>query len=414
MMAAPAFESPKREILVFYYKYRRRLLLAFALPFVFAVAVSFMPVPRFEATSTLVVRLGSEYVYQPETGATSGGQPSPIPFDQDQIYKAEVAILDSSDLHQQVIQSVGLDRMYPVQPRGYVCTFLSAQLDKWFPDNADASFMGQVVSVLRDRLGDGADAALTPDQKAARRLEKDAEIFEKHLKINLEKESSVINVSFEHRDRAVAIEVLDTLLRLYMDKRRQLYMDARSPQAKQEADATHNRVIALQNQIEQFKNDNKIYSLPDQRTQLLAQRDAVHKQMTVLSSSTLQDRYDNINAQLDALNALERHYDDLQQELQVANGEYTIYAHKLDEAQAYDSNERDRAGSVRVIQPPSAPPEPKKLQGLIILAGFILSLFVVAVVAAFTEFSRSGFLTPERLQRATGLPVLCAVPLRRK
>ncbi len=113
-MPNTSYETPKREFLVFYYKYRLRLLFAFLMPFLITVAISFMPTPRYDATSTLGVRLGSEYVYQPETGSGTNGPESPIPFDRDQIYKAEVAILGSYDLHQQVIESIGLDRIYPV------------------------------------------------------------------------------------------------------------------------------------------------------------------------------------------------------------------------------------------------------------------------------------------------------------
>src|SRR5271155_4419985 len=100
--------TSRREFLIFFYKYRTRLLISFLLPLAIAVAVSFIPTPRYQATSVLIVRLGSEYVYRPEVGNGQGGDPT-IPFENEQIFKSEVAILSSEDLHRQVINAIGVD-----------------------------------------------------------------------------------------------------------------------------------------------------------------------------------------------------------------------------------------------------------------------------------------------------------------
>jgi uncharacterized protein involved in exopolysaccharide biosynthesis len=421
MTLPPVTESPKRELLVFYYKYRLRLWLAFLLPFLAAVALSFVPTPRYAAESTLVVRLGSEYVYQPDAGASTAGQPSPIPFDRDQIYKAEVAILGSYDLHELVVREVGVDRMYPSSgetPKqgtgAAIKKTIVALLDKWFPDDADESLMGRMASGVRVALiGDDLDVAVTPAERERKRIERAVMVFEKRLKITLERESAVIALSFQHKDRAVAIEALDELLKQYMEKRKALYTETRTAPARQQLDNIKRRAAGAQSAVERFKREHKIYSLPDQRMQLLQQREDIRKQMGVVSNPSLEEKYNNVMTQLDALDAQERRFYALEHESQVANEEYSVYVRKLDEAQAYDSIERARAGSVRVIQPPAAAPEPKKLQGIIVDIGFVLSLMFTALVAAVTEFSRSGFLTPERLERNVGLPVLTAVPWRK-
>jgi len=416
-MSAINYETPKRELLVFYYKYRRRLAMAFLVPFLLAVAISFIPKPRYEATGTLVVRLGSEYVYQPEIGAGSNGPASPIPFDRDQIYKAEVAILGSHDLHQQVVQTIGLDRMYPQSKNGGhraltpLRDWVLTVLDRWYPEDEETP--AAVQSVREALINYDSDTKLSEDEKARRRLDMAVENFGKRLDIVLGKESAVINVSFQHRDRDVAVQALDALLKFYMEKRKQLYIDTRGSLASAEADTTRRRALSAQAAVENFKREHQIYSLPDQRAQLLQQREEVRKQMTTVSNPVLEDRLRDITAQLDELDAQEREYNTLQHNVQMANDEDALYAHKLDEAQTYDNLERARAGAVRVIQPPAAPPEPKNLQGLILIVGFILSLIFTAIVAAITEFSRSGFLTPERLERNLGLPVLGVLSLRK-
>ncbi|MDR3448286.1 MAG: hypothetical protein P4M15_00785 [Alphaproteobacteria bacterium] len=417
MRRTASFETPKRELLVFYYKYRMRLVLAFLLPFLLSIGISFVPTPRYEADSTLVVRLGSEYVYQPEIGSTNSSSASPIPFDRDQIYKAEVAILSSYDLHQQVIESVGLDHMYPpgkpgllhriVQPlRGWALDMLNNMVD----DDA-----AEPAASLRKIL-DTSDSAgnLSDEEKTRRRLAIAVQLFEHDLNISLGKESSVISLAFHHKDRDVAVTALNTLIDLYLEKRKQLYLDTRSTLAKEQAESIRKRASVAQAAVENFKREHQLYSLDAQRAQLLAQREDVRKQMMNVSNSGLDDKLADITRQLDALDALDRQFSMLQHDVQMTNDEYTLYTHKLDEAQAYDNLERDHAGSVRVIQPPAAPPEPKRLQRMIIVAGFMLSLVFTALVAAFTEFSRSGFLTPERMEHNLGLPILAALPLRRK
>jgi uncharacterized protein involved in exopolysaccharide biosynthesis len=325
-------------------------------------------------------------------------------------------------LHQEVIQTVGLDRMYPqgkpsrlheklIPLRDWVLD----KLDAHFPEDEDENgLFVPLVTYVRAALSNfDDDTKASEDQKARRRLDMAVENFDKRLSIVLGKESAVIDVSFQHKDRDVAVQALDVLLKLYLEKRKQLYLDARGSLAKDEADSTHRRAAAAAAAVENFKRDHQIYSLPDQRFQLLQQRNAVVQEMRTVSNPALEDKLRDITAELDQFDGLERQFNVLEQNLQVANEEYSLYTHKLDEAQAYDTQERAQAGSVRVIQPPAAPPEPKRLQNTIIIAGFMLSLVFTALVAAITEFSRSGFLTPERLERNLGLPILGVLPLRK-
>ncbi len=102
MTVIPEHGVTKRELLIFLYKYRRRLFLSFLIPFLVCVLISFIPTPRYKSSNSLIVRLGSEYVYQPEVANNDNGTNTAIPFNPSQIFKSEVAILNSEDLHGQV------------------------------------------------------------------------------------------------------------------------------------------------------------------------------------------------------------------------------------------------------------------------------------------------------------------------
>ena len=381
-----------RDLLTFYYKNRRQLMVAFFVPFLLAVAVSFVPTPRYKASSVLVVRMGSEYVYQPETGTSQNSAQPSIPFEQDQIFKAEVAILNSDDLHAEVIRQIGIDTLYPgIEDDDAVTKFVKQTgLGSYIPQDAPADERSRDAGIM--------EKAITK--------------FDKRFDVELEKESSVITVSFEHKDPEVAVRALDILLKLYMEKRKDLYLEPRVATAKSRAEESHRRALAAENAIEAFKHDHNIFSFEAERQNLIQQRGDIQKQAAIVSTQSLNEKLAYFEQKLDELNKEEAQFNTLTHDASVANDEYTVFAHRLNEAIAYEDLEHARAGSVRVIQPPASPAEPKALQLVIIAAGFVFSLIIVILRALMLDFFSSGFLTPEQLAKAVKLPVL--VVLQRK
>jgi uncharacterized protein involved in exopolysaccharide biosynthesis len=401
-MIAPVQQGiSQREFLIFFYKYRLRLLMAFLLPFALAVAISFIPVPRYKATSVLIVRLGSEYVYQPETGGAQGGGNSSLPFGNEQIFKSETAILGSQDLHRELIKAIGVDTLFPeiAHPKGFYRFVATAQ---------------QLLHDSLKQYGLEHDEQQTEQQAEDRRLADAVERFEKHFDIELQRESAVITVSFEHRDPVLAVNTLDKLLMLYYEKRKQIYTEPRAELAEAQMQSTRERAQAAQGAMENYKLKHQIYSLDDQRRTLLAQRTEAEKQAQTISNPVVDAKIASYTRQLNQIDAEERSYNNLQKEADIANESYSLYSHRLDEAKAYEDLQRERVGSVRVIQPPATPPDPKRLQPIIILAGLFISLISMLLTAAITEFSRRGFLAPEQIERSIGLPVLAVIPFRRQ
>lgn len=351
--------NTRRELLIFVYKYRLRLAVAFLIPFVIFTALSFIPSPRYRAESVLIVRLGSEYVYQPETGNNQNSANPTIPFDREQIAKSEVAILESEDLHRKTLESIGADILYPGQT-----------------------------------------------------LAKAVTSFNKRFDILLKRESAVIELSYEHKDASLATQVLENLLKFYFEKRKQLYLEPRMELAEAQMRATRSHALEAEQALADFKRAHKIYSLSDERAELLHQRADVQKELTVVYNAGLKRKLQYYNEKLDGLDALEREYDRLVKEAKIADDSYSLYSHRRDEAKAYEDVQRERIGSVRIIQPPITQAEPKKLQPLILLGGFFFSLLCMVGVAAVTEFAKRGYLTPEQIERHLSLPVLAVIPLR--
>lgn len=392
MIAASNAKVSRRELWIFFYKFRTRLLIAFFIPLLLSALASTIPTPQFKAEAVLVVRLGSEYVYQPEVGNSPTGNNSTILFDREQIFKSEVAILGSDDLHREVIKDIGLEKMYPeiINPSK------GTQIRRFL--------MGGFLSALKPAKQQ------TPEELDQYRLAVATESFGKHLDILLEKESAVINMTFEHADRAIAKETLEVLLKHYFEKRKQLYLEPRAELAETQLTAAREHVQAAQEALEAYKQKHQLFSLEDQRKQLLEKRSDAERRATSIRNAALDQEIQEYNTALSELDAQEREFKALQKEADIANEAYALNSHRLDEAKAYEVVQREKASSVKVIQPPTAPPEPKKLKYIILLVGSITSLFIVLLVAIISEFTRRGFLTPEDAERQLKLPVIVAIP----
>ncbi|MDX2028398.1 MAG: hypothetical protein SFW62_07160 [Alphaproteobacteria bacterium] len=395
----------RREWLVFYYKYRARLLATFWLPVLAFTALSFVPAPLYRADSVLIVRLGSEYVYQPEVTANRNVTASAIPFDREQIFKSEVAILGSRDLHEQTIKAIGLHKIYPELFEPGLAAQAAGRINDMDFGAAEAA-LAAPRRYLDEAFTEPGDSPVLDRQRLARATDR----FEQHLDLLLGKDSAVITLGFEHQNPVIAAQALNTLLKLYMEKRRELYMEPRVELAQTQTDAARTRAQAANQAIEDFKRKHKIYALADQRGALLQARIEVDKQMAVVSSPSLQARQAFFTRQLDVLDAQERELSGLQHEAKIADEDYAFFSHKLAEARAFEALQHERAGGVRIIQPPAARAEPRNLQPLIILAGLFLGILSALLTAALTEFFGSGFLTPEKLERHVGLPVLAVLP----
>lgn len=377
--------SEKRELLIFFYKYRLRLFLAFAIPFILSVVISFVPTPRYVARSVMIVRLGAEYVYQPEVSSQNNNE-NIIPFNPLQIFKSEVAILGSEELHAEVIKRMTINKLFPelLKPS------------------------------LRDYLNDayvriGILAKPRPEEIEHMQLARAVELFDKHFDILLEKDSAVITVSFSHQDSITAVKTLDTLINLYLEKRKTIYLESRTVLALSERNASHKRAVTAEHAVQEFKRQNKIYSLQDEREQLLERRDKAEEQASLIASAGLQKRISDYNRQLGRLDSLEHNFNLLQKEAQIANESYAIYSHKYNQAKALEDLESERADSVRVIQPPATPPEPKKLQYYIIISGMFISVISVFFVAAVTEHWRNSFHSPAQVEGFINIPVLAVL-----
>ena len=206
-------------------RYRLWLALSFLLPVLASIAVTFVIRPEYQAVGRLLVQVGREYIPQPETAGASQSTPS---TSMKETVDTEVQIATSLDLVRDVVSTVTIGRLYP--------------------------------NLASDRL---QGAAL--DQAAVKE-------FSHNLSVSPVRLTNVIEVSLRNSDRGVAEEALN----LFIDRFRALHVAAfsqsRRPVLERQANEDTNQLTRLQQERGDYVMRNGIYSLGEQRSQIIQQR----------------------------------------------------------------------------------------------------------------------------------------------
>ncbi len=228
--------------------WRERYLMVaiFAIIFVLGAAVAFTLKTSYPAYSSVLVRLGQEYVYEPLSGDAGRGA---VP-DSDQLIQSETEILGSGQLKQRVIEKLGLGRIYPKMALKYAA--------------ADAKdkrlIMGQALRSL--------DTA---------------------TKIETAPDTPIIRLSFTHENPETAALVLNTLLEEYLIYRRAVLTDPTSPALARQREAFESRLLEADAAYEDFLNNNRIGDFVAEKVSL-GQLQQQIEQQKYQTDTQLQDR----------------------------------------------------------------------------------------------------------------------------
>ncbi|HLI67295.1 MAG TPA: Wzz/FepE/Etk N-terminal domain-containing protein [Caulobacteraceae bacterium] len=236
--------------------WRERLSMAvvFLVVLALGMALALTMKTTYPAQSSVLVRLGQEYVYQPAAGdAARGAVPEP-----DQVLQSEVEIMSSAQVKERVLDKIGLARVFPALGRGY---------DTASPDERRLR-MGKAVSAM-----------------------------EHSLKVVTAPGAPVVRLVYEHEDPQMAAEVLNTLLDEYLVYRRSILLDPTLPLEEQRK-AFEARLAEADEAYESFLNSNNIGDFESEKTSL-AQLAASLQQQKYAADNQLNDRQGRL-AELDA------------------------------------------------------------------------------------------------------------------
>jgi len=196
--------------------------------------------------SSVLVRLGQEYVYEPRAGDAGRGA---VP-DSDQVIQSETEILGSAQLKQRVITKLGLARIYPKLAEKYA--------------SSDASDKKRVM----------ADAV---------------QALERNTEIQTAPDTPVIKLSFKGEDPEVAALVLNTLLEEYLIYRRSVLGDVSGPALAEQKGQLESRLGEVDRAYQEFMILNQIGDFAAEKANL-AQLTAQVQQQKFQTEAQIQER----------------------------------------------------------------------------------------------------------------------------
>lgn len=219
-----------REILTPAFYYKGEAFLAFLIPVLIAIVAVMMAQPIYTAQSRLLILLGDDYVFRSDVAGAAGG----MSFDRAQIVHAEMEILTAKDLRVKAIEAIGLQRAYPAmagQPHG---------------------------------------------------LEKAAEQLDKDLAIDNVPQSNVIELSLRNRDPKVAADLLNTLVKLYVERRRAIFEQSDLTSVNGERDQLNARLAEIEDQLSKFSIEHGFGDYPSEFAAVQTQQASLTSQVQSL------------------------------------------------------------------------------------------------------------------------------------
>lgn len=234
--------------------WRERLLMlvVFVVIVVIGVAFSMTLKKSYTAESSLFVRLGQEYVYEPRAGDAGRGA---VP-DVDQVIQSEAEILGSGELRERVIRKIGYTNIFPTHA---------------------AKYAGSTPEGKRKLIAQARDS------------------IAKSLKIETAPDNSIIRLSYQNPDPEMAEKVLNTLLEEYLTYRKGLLINSDGEVLQRQRDIFEQKLADTDASFQSFLSTNDIGDFTAQKNTLTQLQSQVEQQKYSVEAQ-LQDRQGRLAA----------------------------------------------------------------------------------------------------------------------
>ena len=217
-------ESNLRDFLTVLFKHKSVIVAVFSIAILAGLLVSFLLPPVYESRSTLLFKLGREYISRPEVGDIR----QILSLEQQEVVNSEIQIMTTRELIENVVARLKVENLYP-------------------------------------------DLAKRPPSKMSP-LEASILRFEKFLSVSAVKKSNVVQISFRHEDPQVAARAVNLLVELFKEKHLKVFSDPQSSFLEKQLGIYRDKLGESENNLESFRQRNQVFSLDEQRSLLLKQR----------------------------------------------------------------------------------------------------------------------------------------------
>jgi uncharacterized protein involved in exopolysaccharide biosynthesis len=255
-MRTDVADNGTRDILNVLFKHQRKIVATFLFVVGGVALYTFMSTPLYEATASLLIKVGREYVYRPEVGEDK----PQLQLSREDLVNSELEILTSRDLAATVIERIGVDRIYPGL------------------DQPPPLFSLGTIRVLVNNAIAWFDAR-PPADPATSKMEAATWIFVKSLKVEAIPKSNVVKVQFRHPEADLAAQTVNLLVDSYKAKRLEVFSGPKSSFLDEQMDYYRTHLRDAEQKYENFRQQYGVFSLDQQRSLLLSQRNAIDTEL---------------------------------------------------------------------------------------------------------------------------------------
>jgi len=296
-----------RELLTVVFKYKTMILTVFLTVVVTVTVASFLLTPVYKAESSLLIKIGREYMNRSEVGTNM----PVMSLSQEEITNSEIQILKNRDIIEKVIVALKLENIYP-----------------------------ELLENPRAKM-QPLDAAVVQ--------------FQKKLTVTGVKKSNVINVSFQHKDPHITARAVNLLVELFKEKHLQVFSDPKSSFLETQLVSYDQKLKESENSLQMFKQKTGVFSLDEQRTLLLRQRSELDTALknTHNVASEMQKRIMTLKEQMKAISASATRYTNSERDKIIVETKARLVALQINEhelSKKYTENNRLVVNARKEIQ----------------------------------------------------------------
>ncbi|MEE3502686.1 hypothetical protein [Acidiphilium acidophilum] len=240
----------------------RRRLLKFAL-LILAIGLGFALYvkPSYIATSQMVVLPSTEYTFRPTAGSRSLANEA---LSLQNMMDSEVAIIRSADLAHQVISTIGVRTLYPALAR-------------------KPGLLDRLITTIHNLV-----VPPKPSSGSGALIERAIPVFESHLDVIAGADNDVITIRFGNPSPEVARQVVATLQKLYLERRRAIFTDRQS-RAVAAAVAVQRRALATaEDNLTAFQAAHNVTQFQTRESILLSQQGGMEQDLMATRSKVAQ------------------------------------------------------------------------------------------------------------------------------
>ena len=263
-------ETTLRDFYDVLFRHKRRSLVFFFCVMIVVILATFLFSEIFRSEATLMLRIGRESVSLDPTATT--GQVVSIGMDKENEINSELAILQSLELAEKVVDAIGVEMILtgPDKAPGEEDSVLSKVR---YGIHRLMKASGRVLTEIM-RSGREPDPA-----EAERNRDKAVRFLMQNLIVETAKKSSIISLSYDAKSPKMARDVLARLITLYLDKHIKAHRTTGSYQFfDQQKEEAHRALVNIEKELKNLKNSTGVSALTDQRRILLERTGSLQRE----------------------------------------------------------------------------------------------------------------------------------------